>query len=327
LTDIDATPTTLGQPPADVTTPQRRPVTDVPKPHPDDQQFISVTTIIGVLNKEGLKYWAAEQAAEAAIDSQKTWQAMLEEHGRPVAVKWIRDAFTPKRLPRYKLASTALGTVTHKVCEEYALTGKKPDRDFAADLIRATGRDQPDLDIDAETTVVGQMLNQFDTWLQRFTPTAEAAEMTVYSPTFGYAGTLDAILTIDGTRFITDYKTSREPFDSYGKPRAPYPEQVAVQLAAYRWAELAVIAPRRTEIKFRRYYLLNQTEQDNAVVIAANPTFQAIDTGLCIHITPEHCMAYPVRCDTDVHTSFLYLLEAFRWVDDLSKTVMGAPLQ
>jgi hypothetical protein len=310
MTRIDAAPTsTLGQPPADVTTPE-----------PGDQQLISVTTILGVLEKKGLQYWSAECAAECAIDSAETWQAMLKTEGRTTTIKWIRDAFTPKRIPRYKLASTALGTVVHELCEQYALSGIKPDRDTAAELVRQHGTDQTD--IDTETTTIGLMLNQFDNWLQHFTPTYQAAEVTVYSPRYGYAGTLDAILTIDGTRFITDYKTSRESLDSYGKPRTPYPEQVAAQLAAYRHAEQAAVwRPRRIEKFYRRYYLLGAAEQQAAVPVPP------VDTGLAIHITPEHCMAHPVQCDTDVHTSFLYLLEAFRWVDDLSKTVMGAPLQ
>ena len=303
------TTTDLGQPPADVT-----------KIEPGDQQFVSVTTILGVLEKKGLQYWAAECAAECAIDSLKTWQAMLETEGRTPTVKWIRDAFTPKRIPRYKLASTALGTVVHKLCEQYALSGRKPGRDAATELVRQHGTDQTD--IDAETTVVGLMLNQFEDWLQHFTPTYNAAEITVYSPRYGYAGTLDAILTIDGTRFITDYKTSREPLDSYGKPRTPYPEQVAAQLAAYRHAECAAAwRPRRIEKFYRRYYLLGAAEHQAAVPIPP------VDTGLAIHITPEHCISYPIRCDDPIHQSFLYLLEAFRWVDDLSKNVMGDPLQ
>jgi hypothetical protein len=52
-----------------------------------------------------------------------------------------------------------------------------------------------------------------------------------------------------------------------------------------------------------------------------------VDTGLVIHITPEHCHAYPMRCDEDVHAAFLYLLEGFRWVDFTAKDVMGEPLQ
>jgi hypothetical protein len=44
----------------------------------------------------------------------------------------------------------------------------------------------------------------------------------VYSPTYGYAGQADAFLTIDQTRFLADYKTSREPYDGGGQLKTPY---------------------------------------------------------------------------------------------------------
>jgi hypothetical protein len=259
-------------------------------------------------------------AAAAAIDSQNTWQAMLTDEGYDAALLWLRDA--RQRIPKTRLASTALGTVAHAVCEEYAITGTKPGRDFAAELVANAGGKQTD--IDAETNVIGQMLNQFDTWLQRFTPTYEAAEMTVYNPTYGYAGTLDAIMVIDGVRFLTDYKTSRESFDRRGNMRGPYPDQVAIQLAAYRYAEGAAVKrpPRRINTQWgRRYYLLGADEMADTVPVPE------VDTGLVIHLTPEHCVAYPMQCDQPVHAAFLYVLEAFRWVDDTAKNVMGKPLQ
>lgn len=289
----------------------------VDKPGDDDLTLWSVTTIIGALDKPALLYWAAEQTADAAIDNLATWQAMLADRGRAEAVKWLRDARF--RRPKTKLASAALGTVTHAVCEQYALTGTKPDREWVADLVRHEGGEQ--VDVAGETIVVGTMLNQFDRWLQRFTPSYQATEVCVYNPTYGYAGQTDALLTIDGVRFIVDYKTSREPFDSKGKHKTPYPEQVGLQLAAYRWAEYAAVwRPRRFEQYRRRYYALSPAEREMAVPVPE------VDTGLVIQITPEACEAYPIRCDQEVHMAFLYVVEAFRWVQQTSKNVMSPPL-
>jgi hypothetical protein len=165
------------------------------------------------------------------------------------------------------------------------------------------------------------MLNQFDGWLQRFTPSYQATEVTVYSPTYGYAGQADGFLTIDGVRFLIDYKTTRDPFDSRGKLKTPYPEQVALQLSAYRHAEAAAVwRPRRFEKFRRRYYLLSATERELAVAVPE------VDTGLVIQLSPESCESYPIRCDEEVHTAFLYVLEAFRWLQETSKTVMRDPL-
>jgi hypothetical protein len=294
-----------------------QPALDIDKPTIDDEQFWSTTTILGALDKPALLYWAAEETATAAIDNQSTWQAMLHDRGHTETVKWLRDARFRK--PKTQLASTDLGTVTHKVCEQYALTGIKPDRDFVTNLVRAHAA--PTVDIDTETNIIGIMLNQFDDWLQRFTPTYQATEVTVYHPEWGYAGTLDAILTIDGVRFITDYKTSRQSLDSQGKPRTPYPEQVGLQLASYRYATCAAVwRPRRFEKFRRRYYCLSADERALAVPIPE------VDHGLVIQITPEHCEAYPIRCDEPVHLAFGYCLECFRWLNETSHTVMGDPL-
>jgi PD-(D/E)XK nuclease superfamily len=301
------TTTTIGQP-----------ALDVPNPGPDDLQLWSVTTIIDALDKPALLYWSAEQAAIAALDNQATWQAMLTDQGRPETVKWLRDACW--RRPKTLLSNADLGTTVHDVCQEYALTGQKPDGAYIT--ARITGIGGTHIDLDHETNTVQAMLNRFDTWADRFQPSYQAAEMTVYNTTYGYAGTLDALLTIDTTRFIGDYKTSREPYDGRGKPKTPYPEQNALQLAAYRYAESAAVwRPRRYEQRRRRYYLLSGAERAQAVPLPE------VDHGLIIHITPEACEAFPIDCGPEVHTAFLYTEECFRWLQETSKSVMGEPLQ
>ena len=289
---------------------------EVDKPDEDDVSLWSVTTIIGALDKPALMYWAAQQTADAAIDSSDTWQAMVKESGRDEAAKWLRDARF--RSPKTRLSAADLGTATHKVCETYALTGTRPDRDFITELVAQKGRQ---IDVKSEADTVEKMLNQFDGWLQRFTPSYQATEVTVYSPTYGYAGQADGFLTIDGVRFLIDYKTTRDPFDSRGKLKTPHPEQVALQLSADRHAEHAAVwRPRRFEKFRRRYYLLSAAERELAVPVPE------VDTGLVIQLSPESCESYPIRCDEEVHTAFLYVLEAFRWLQETSKTVMRDPL-
>lgn len=291
-------------------------VVDVAKADADDLTLWSVTTIIGVLDKPALMYWAAQQTAEAAVDRAATWQGMVEDGDRAGAVKWLRDArFRP---PADLLSAAQLGTIAHTICEQYALTAIRPDKDMVTELV---ARELPNGDIAAEVDVLGRMLNQFDDWLNRFTPTYQATEVCVYEPTYGYAGQADGFMSIDGVRFIFDYKTSRDTFDSRGQLRKPYPEQVGLQLAAYRYASFAAVwRPRRTEKFKRRYYLLSPEERELAVPVPE------VDSGLVIKLTPESCESYPIRCDQQVHTAFLYCLEAFRWMQETSKTVMGEAL-
>ena len=294
---------------------------DVPKPAKGDLELVSVTTIIGALDKGGLKYWAAEQAANAAIDQEAIWKAMLADN-RESAVIWLRDAMN--RIPRNRLSAADLGTVTHKACQEYALTSKRPDPEWIAGVVRSYGN--ATTDVQAETAVVGTLLDQFDRWLQRFTPTPCTAEtpaslhrLRTCVATYRRHSSLSTHLCL----FVTDYKTSRESWDRRGAPRAPYPDQVGLQLAAYRYAQftIPVRAPRRYTNQWnRRYYLLSDEEQQQAVPVPD------VDQALCIQVTPEHCEAYPIIADEEAHTAFLHVIEAFRWVDITSKSVMLDPL-
>ncbi len=273
-----------------------QPVIDGADPQPDDLRCWSVTTIIGVLDKPALVYWSAQETARAAVRDVDVWQALVRRDPDD-AVEWLTGARF-RRQPGARSA-TELGSAVHAACEEYALTGTRPDVD---DECRP-------------------FLDSFDRWLDRFTPSYQATEVAVYSPTWGYAGQADAFLTVDGVRFIADYKTSREHVDRRGKPRRPYPE-VALQLAAYRYAELAAVwRPRRIEAYRRRYYLLSPAERELAVPVPE------VDGGLCLHITPVACEAFPVRCDRRVHEAFLYAQECFRWQQEAADAVAAHPLE
>jgi hypothetical protein len=287
-------------------------------PSATDLRLWSVTTIIGVLDKPALMYWAAEQTAKAAIASEATWRAMAADQGTDEAVKWLRDArFRPAR---DDISERSLGTVVHACCEILGLTGARPGTGDVEQLIR---RERPKLAGYAVRRIaveVSRFVDQFERWLEEFSPSFVATEVTVYHPEFGYAGTADGFLTVDGVRFIVDYKTSRRWVDHQGRPTGPYPES-ALQVAAYRWAQWAAVwRPRMAEVFRRRYYLLGETEQTLAQPVPA------VDGGLVIHITPEHCRAHPVRCDQAVFDAFLYVLEAARWSFEMAPTVIGDPL-
>lgn len=270
---------------------------DTAKPEADDIRLWSVTTIIGALDKPALVHWAANETAQAAVRAVDSLPVRVAEDGPAETAKWLAGARF--RTQRGQRSAAELGTAVHAACEEYALTGIRPD-------------------VDGE---VEPFLDQFDGWLQRFSPSFDATEVTVYSPEWGYAGTLDAIATIDGVRFLVDYKTTRRETDSRGKQTGPYPEQVALQLAAYRHAAFAAVwRPRRFEQFRRRYYLLGPSEREMAVPVPE------VDTGLVLHLTPGHAEAYPMRCDAPVFDAFLHVLESHRWVAEESKQVMSNPL-
>lgn len=270
---------------------------DSAKPEPTDERFWSVTTLIGALDKPALLYWAAEQTALQAVAVAGTLERRVAEEGEEAVVKWLRDARFRK--PRGVRSATELGTAVHDAIESYALSGTRPT-------------------VDDE---VLPFLDAFDRWAQVWQPKYLAAEAAVYNRTYGYAGTLDAIVELDGMSLIVDTKTTRSDVDSRGNPSTPYPE-VALQLAAYRHAELlATFRARRTEIMRRRYYLISEVEVEECVPMPA------VDGAAVIHITPNRCTAYPVRADDAVFQAFLFTMEAFRWQQQLAKTVIGPPLE
>ena len=277
---------------------------DGQKPAADDLRMWSVTTIIGVLDKPALLYWAAGLTADAAVDQLPFVQQMLENRGRDETWKWLRDARF--RRPKDRLSDAEFGTQFHALAEEYTLTGVKP----------TPTREVFKKDLDLAVAC----LDQFDRWLHEHQPEYLATEVTVYNATYGYAGTCDCFLSIDGVPLIGDYKSSKKSKDGQGRPTTLYPE-VALQLAAYRYAEVAAVwRARRFESFRRRYYLLSQAEQDQGVPVPE------VAGGIGIKVTPEHCTAYPVKCDTEVFDALLYILETARWSFDLSQRVLGEPL-
>ena len=79
-------------------------------------------------------------------------------------------------------------------------------------------------------------VEQYRRFLEDFQPEFVMAEAPVYSKTYGFAGTLDAVAKIDGKQVVVDMKTTAHGPNS-GKSRPPFAE-VALQLTLYRRAEL-----------------------------------------------------------------------------------------
>lgn len=294
-----------------------QPAIEVGRADDGDMELWSVTSIIDVLNKPALQGWAAKRTAQAAIANLHLLPERVEAEGTGEVVKWLSGArFRPQS---DRLTDTALGSICHEACERYALTGTRPDLEELAGMVDAAAPDGFTGQA-AEAAVLATMLDRFDEWLSRFSPSYTATEVVVYNLTYGYAGQADAFLHLFGGHYLIDYKSSREGRDGQGKPKTPYPEW-ALQLAAYRHAEQAAVwRPRRTEKYRRRVYLLSEAERDRAVPV---PT---TDGGLILQINPESCEAFPLRSDARVFEAFLYAQECARWTHDLARYVVGVPL-
>jgi hypothetical protein len=269
------------------------------KPNADDLRLWSVTTLLSVLDRPALVYWAALETAKGAIDKAKVWQSILENDGRDEAINYLKGARF--RRGRGERSATELGTAVHHAAEQKVLHGAYP----------------PDVAADQE---LRPFLHQFNQFLRDFEPQYVAAEVTVFNPTFGYAGTADAFVEIGGQVFVLDIKTSRESTDGQGRPKSPYPE-TSLQLAAYAHAELAAVwRARQSELMKRRYYLLSDTERALAVPVPK------VDRGLVLSLFPDRYGLYPARVDDEVFEYFLHVIECARWVNEVSKGVFGPAL-
>lgn len=160
-----------------------------------------VTSVVGMLPKDFLRYWAAKMVAEEAYDNLSAVVAIaLGPGGKPAVVDYLKKA--PDRNTG-KAADT--GTAAHDLFERMA-KGEN------------VGRVHPDLE---------PFVTHFDEYLRVVQPEYHFMEETVWSETHKYAGSFDAFATIAGERVWIDNKTTRSGIHA----------EVGIQLAAYRFAD------------------------------------------------------------------------------------------
>jgi hypothetical protein len=130
----------------------------------------------------------------------------------------------------------------------------------------------------------------FDRFLNTYEPTFEVgmAEASVFNRAQRYAGTLDALGSIDGRRLLFDWKSGK----------SVYPE-VALQLAAYRHAEF-IGMPDGSEFPM-----------------------PAVDGAVVLHLPPDgNAVLQEVDCGDEVFTMFQFVREVYRWSQVVSKNVL-----
>lgn len=232
--------------------------------HPHSQaKAPGVTSVLNMLPKPFLQYWAAKLVAEAAVDgvADLVGLAMRDRDG---AIDYL------KRAPgRFTKAAADVGTEAHGIFEDMA-RGRGP------------GRLTPEMKPFAA---------HYAEFLDEFQPEFLHLEDTVWSETYDYAGSFDAIARIGDEIIVLDNKTTRSGVHA----------EVAMQLAAYRFAD---------------YILQNGEKVD----------MPAITGGAVLHIRPEGWQLVPVRCDEEIFTHFLDLRRVFDWDNEVKRTVLGVPV-
>ncbi|GGX26873.1 PD-(D/E)XK nuclease family protein [Streptomyces chryseus] len=174
---------------------------------PDDAHIKvpGVTSIVGMLPKDFLTFWAAKEAAEAAVND---WDLIgqLIKRNPAGAIDYLKNAHRRK-----SKAASDVGTAAHDLFERQARGETLNLRHVHADI---KGH-----------------VRWFDEFLQEVQPEFLHMEETVWSDTHQYAGSFDAIAKVDGEVVVLDWKTSKAVYDS-----------VALQLSAYRYADRIILA-------------------------------------------------------------------------------------
>jgi hypothetical protein len=186
------------------------------------QYYVSVTNALNGLPKDALPRWAAKLVAEHAVDHFRALDEMMAEGDRNGAINWLKAAPWAKR---DDAADT--GTAVHLVAELY-IEGKVEEAEAIAKDLDKSGQAK-----------ARQVMHFFREVPLRI----DMSEAVVYNDTFKYAGTLDLIGTILDDELlklwpgmdlapltlVLDIKTGKGVYD-----------EVALQLAAYRYAEKVV---------------------------------------------------------------------------------------
>lgn len=161
---------------------------------------------------------------------------------------------------------------------------------------KAVGKPMPKV-----TPDVAPLYAQFQRFERECEPEWLMAEATVYSVAESFAGTLDGIGRLRSGRVPAKYR-GRVLMVDHKTGKDVYPE-VGLQMAAYAHAEAAYLAPG---------------------VTAALPP---IEGALAVHITADDYQLVPVDIGEPVWRSFRYVRECFRFMDEISKGVLGEPLE
>lgn len=226
----------------------------------DPDPFDSVTSVLsGGLAKPFLIGWAAKMAAECAVNQRDVWAAMA----RREAVDYVKNA--------------------HRRSSEKAAADGSDVHDWAEKMVLGVG-------IPTLPDELQGFCDSFRRFLDDFKPEYEATEVTVYNRKHRYAGTLDALMRIDGRLYLADYKTGK---GIYG--------ETAAQLAAYRYAEFMGL-PDGSEV----------------------PVPEVFGCAI-VHIRPDRYEFVPVDAGERAFRAFL-AAQRTRWFAENSDGFLGQPL-
>ena len=152
----------------------------------NDEIVYGVTSVVGILDKPALMYWAVNKAVDY-IDKNLKVGTTIDEINKATLLKEAKYAHR-----KHKEAAGDIGTIIHGWLEKY---------------IKATINKQAPPEPPVNKDIRAGIDTVLD-WVTREKVTFVSSERVVYSRKHKYAGTLDAEVLIDGKLAVIDFKSS-----------------------------------------------------------------------------------------------------------------------
>ena len=251
--------------------------------HPETKEkAVGVTSVVGMLPKDFLKWWAAKMTAEEAVDNFGALASLVAKGDRDGAVDWLKRAHL-----RNVGKASVKGTEVHSMVEEVTELGGIPKKIKKDLLPYARG---------------------WLAFLEATDATVLEQETTVWSTEHGYSGTLDLSLSIPDSTWVDGPPSWWEGADvpiiaDVKTTRSGVHAEVALQLAAYRGAD-------------------EKMSQDAEGVFHPEPWPVHQKTGLVVWLRPDEWKLVPVDTGDATLEVFVSLMDAFRWEKELSKEAL-----
>ena len=259
--------------------------------HPGSgEKYWSVSTISKALAKPFLIPWAAKMAGECAVE-EWDYLATLKPNDRLHRIK--------SASARSNNRASAKGNQVHAFIEDWIRRGQPEDYDIGqcerdADLLKWNEAGEKPI---TKNELV-PYFEGFKLWVAKFDAKFIHSETTVWNKKEKYAGTLDLIAELPHFQLPGEKEPGCFAILDAKSGKGIYPE-VGLQLSAYARAE---------------FYL---DEHGN------EKPLPPVEAAFALHVQPGVSHMIPVKIEDDVYNSFLYIREAFRFSEVISKTVLG----
>ena len=192
-----------------------------------EMSYPSVTTVLGIINKPALVYWAAKSERDYCLEQLEAFYTSLTKRISPLSFRLSYLERLGSRLAYRKISREALdiGRLVHDRIEwemrsELGL-GYLPEPRIPDELVLPDG-----------TTVIHparQSYESYRRWKTEKRVTPLRVEQVVWSHRYGIAGTLDWVGRVEDRLTLADWKSSKAIYF-----------EMPLQIAAYRqcWIEM-----------------------------------------------------------------------------------------